>query len=730
MASALQSRCAVTCAENIAILNLLHNVPAQPSSNPVMPIQSRTSGYHLPFETERSLATILAFLAAVNDDPNRIPAICIQEVPNADILNVLLAVNKSTADAGAQHLRTIKAGFDKIFTLLSQVNDPKRVTNIENEIFTKIIELCHERILSRLRFKTKRRDSRERERVSFRNALHAVVEYFKRGKSKEAQKADQFVERSKEVLAFVTKWTQHQVPERLEALVEGIHHLRQVEGLSFLLLEAIPNRDIGPSGREHLLNTIRKVARYRDVARMLYRAAKKDSLVKRMRAVIVDLPNCAFRRIQADEEYNPEIQSAILRTNELGERNITRICNLLGTTQQAINKKFAEQAKKTLKESKIHAEIQLLYYCEFKARGKQTIPRVVCSSKRACWLCNEFILLYGKVYTPNSHGRLYTGWRLPALNEAQFDDIAGRMNRLLQQRIVESMRLLLARGARTTYPPPMESTLSTVAWSVSTSKSFQIRNDAEINLMDDIAQQHLNPSDLTRTAKDKDHQASTTGGNLDSSVAIDESVKETLPARGDEVDAVTIPQSSSTSIESLRKPSIFFCQDGTSSNQQGIVRIGKKYANGQPSDHEGSNKDPDNAWPRVHTTTSRIGTDDMPSTSSFEIIQGETETGEVSKGTNSRAYIANDLTIQIEYAANFQRALSGSPRPKQIYYAVQWLTRDEEEEIRSRDTTIIVDVVALEGEVSYNTDERDSIYLATGGSLVKLTMRERDVEVC
>jgi hypothetical protein len=76
----------------------------------------------------------------------------------------------------------------------------------------------------------------------------------------------------------------------------------------------------------------------------------------------------------------------------------------------------------TLKKVEIHAEIQLLFYCELKA--SELPPRVICSSKDACFLCNALIFTHGNMHTPRSHGRLYPGWRLPffpKLNEIEQD---------------------------------------------------------------------------------------------------------------------------------------------------------------------------------------------------------------------------------------------------------------------------------------------------------------------
>jgi hypothetical protein len=60
----------------------------------------------------------------------------------------------------------------------------------------------------------------------------------------------------------------------------------------------------------------------------------------------------------------------------------------------------------------VHAEMQLLFHYEFHApRG--LMPRVICATKSACYLCNLFFSLHGRFYIPSTHGRVYEKWTLP-----------------------------------------------------------------------------------------------------------------------------------------------------------------------------------------------------------------------------------------------------------------------------------------------------------------------------
>ncbi|OBT56679.1 hypothetical protein VE04_03553, partial [Pseudogymnoascus sp. 24MN13] len=60
---------------------------------------------------------------------------------------------------------------------------------------------------------------------------------------------------------------------------------------------------------------------------------------------------------------------------------------------------------------KVHAEIQLLFFYELHPHLRR--PRIICSSKSACYLCNLFFSLHGVFHIHRSHGRLYEKWTLP-----------------------------------------------------------------------------------------------------------------------------------------------------------------------------------------------------------------------------------------------------------------------------------------------------------------------------
>lgn len=337
--------------------------------------------------------------------------------------------------------------------------------------------MCSVRILCRLRFIP---NSRNTPRQPIKELLQEAVNSIRWLEKETVQDtrllllSRLFVERAKEVIKLVDAWAKHRKPARLGELVEGVNRLWQVGGLQDLL-SALPNRIMDPASRKNLLNIISKVARYREAARFLYRTAKKIPLVRRMKIVLVSLPQNAFQKIPANQ-FSPTLPSTVSRINVLHRQqwNAGQVCRLLNVSEVEASDQFVQQTRKTLKDAKIHAEIQLLFYCELEAF--KLPPRVFCSSKDACFLCNAFIHMYGKIHTPRCHGRLYPGWRLPF--SPRLKEIEQNFNRELANHIRNSLTTLFSRRQKTVYPDPPESTLLTLPVSASTLHSLALP-DAE-----------------------------------------------------------------------------------------------------------------------------------------------------------------------------------------------------------------------------------------------------------
>jgi hypothetical protein len=269
---------------------------------------------------------------------------------------------------------------------------------------------------------------------------------------------DLLLTRAKEVRKIVDLWSRHQVTARLIELVESIYRIQQIEQLQ-PIMDIIPNNHMDPTARESIINIVGKVSRYREAARFLYRTAKNVPLARNMRTVPVHLPEEAFTTPSIDT-YTPNLLVKVTEASAKGRQQklLKEICHVLGLSEQQAKDQYCRQVMNILTKAKIHSEVQIIAH--FELHPPLTLPRVICSSKDACFLCNLFIKVYGKLHTPRSHGRLYPGWRLPCLPQLQ--EVEQRFCQSLQGNFQESCTTLLSTRRKVLRPNPIESTLFTL----------------------------------------------------------------------------------------------------------------------------------------------------------------------------------------------------------------------------------------------------------------------------
>jgi len=93
-------------------------------------------------------------------------------------------------------------------------------------------------------------------------------------------------------------------------------------------------------------------------------------------------------------------------------------------------------------DSRVHAEVQLVYHYAQDFTGALP-PRIICSNKEACYLCDLYLKIHGVFTTPRSHGRVYPQWRLPGFDEVQLSKrsttfitaVTNRFNQAIEARI-------------------------------------------------------------------------------------------------------------------------------------------------------------------------------------------------------------------------------------------------------------------------------------------------------
>ncbi|TQW01094.1 hypothetical protein IF1G_01025 [Cordyceps javanica] len=471
----------VACAENISLLRLFHEIPEPPSANIAPAAAQHASSYTLPFATERSLVGALAFLSSITGDSHCVTAVCVQEQPGDDHrLEARVAINKKTHKEKNATLDTICRGFNQIFARLAGPGDGR----CEDDVFEQIISLCKPRILRRL-------GSEKKNTYKGKNPLDTVLDrardsLVKLQRGTEVPKMEtyrqkapfmnaqilQFIDKSAELLRIIRSWQRHQTDAELTAVMFGLCDFVTMDEWQ-AVIDLIPERLMEGSMRRSLIDRLKKGARYRHAARILYRAAKKHPIARRMEAVAVRLPESAFQRpaVPPPPATLEAACSRILLAHQA--RSVGRLCQALHRNAADARGAFGTQTRKTLVEGKFHAEVQLLgYILEQQPLTTAPPPRVVCASKDACFLCHCLLRAHAKLYTPRCHGKLYTEWRLPPT--PAFRPLQRALNRILELKIQSSAAALLGGGGGgglrrlRIYPDCCESTCSTAMLSNTT----------------------------------------------------------------------------------------------------------------------------------------------------------------------------------------------------------------------------------------------------------------------
>jgi len=106
-----------------------------------------------------------------------------------------------------------------------------------------------------------------------------------------------------------------------------------------------------------------------------------------------------------------EVANRLFQSSDLPQEPRLQLENRLESSLSRSEIQFQERMADIARLGKVHAEIQLLFFYELYP--KPVGPRVICSSKSACYLSNLFVQLHGQFFVPRKHRRLYDKWVLP-----------------------------------------------------------------------------------------------------------------------------------------------------------------------------------------------------------------------------------------------------------------------------------------------------------------------------
>ncbi|KAM0347085.1 hypothetical protein ACHAPU_005024 [Fusarium lateritium] len=447
----------VQCTRNIALLYYLGRIGCQPTKNSVRDcegIRKTSIERKLSLEHEKLLTRSLAFVSSIRDDAMRVTAVSVEERESGIV--VIVAANAEDSRGSSEYLDAVKQGFDGIFSLLEEPSTlPSEL--LHHQVFNAIISMCRSRILSRARF-TKRG-----QKQGFDTILKAVRKEMTRCTLNNDKR--EFMRLTQVLISRIEALRKKLTPDasttsafdkELELIIETFAGISKIPTLEAMLVN-----EVGPKMESDLcrglLNTIKKLAHYHSCAHTLVKLSRRYRLFGRISTVLVRLDASAFdepRQENTSFELGKHMKK--LKKDYNTDWDLDKINQALAKDTRG----FWQDFEKATKDSKIHAEIQLLWYLERHPSPKP--PRVIASNKDACFLCNAFIFFHGKYSIPRTHGRIYAGWKLPSNG---LDEARKQFPKELERIFISRVDVMSRQGVlKTVYP--LESTISLAAASL------------------------------------------------------------------------------------------------------------------------------------------------------------------------------------------------------------------------------------------------------------------------
>ncbi|KAM9875999.1 hypothetical protein VDGL01_09902 [Verticillium dahliae] len=417
----------IICAENIALLQFLHNVPAQPSTRILRAAVENDGHRALSFEQERQLTGALAVLSSIRENANLTTAVAVREVLCDGLGRIFNTLSQATSGKSSSRA--------SCFCSPSEVHD----SQLEYQVFIDIVSVCRGRILSLLRFG---KHQRGKTKPPFRNVLRDMCDAVASIRHRDARA---FLKGTRRLVAALKRFENHQTDAELPTLVEEAHTWTRMGDLTSLF-HRVPFSALGGASCEDYRRIISKIGQYRTAARRLPVRVGPDAFIR---------PDATGN--------TPSLAKTLHRASaKTTKRDLpTALSEFMRKHPFLTDDDFVRITYRILAEGKLHAEVQVLAYLKSLSHHDALGTRVIQSNKKACFLCDEVLALNGLPGVPKSHGRLYSGWMLPSLPGLK--QLQLQLNDSLQRRANRSIDMVLRKGQKIDLVFPVESTALTVS---------------------------------------------------------------------------------------------------------------------------------------------------------------------------------------------------------------------------------------------------------------------------
>jgi OTT_1508-like deaminase len=228
-----------------------------------------------------------------------------------------------------------------------------------------------------------------------------------------------------------------------------------------------------------LQSTFKKLSRYVSAAYFLITEAKRRSILAMFKVEIVacePLPRTTY--IPSPEDLQSVISkiASPVNTSHLYRRLYYQGMKTSVDTESVVINRYGDLVNA---KCAVHAEMQLLFH--YECLNPSLPPRVICSTKKACYLCNLFFLVHGRFSLPGSHGRLYEKWTFPK----RIRDLEGPRAETIHS-VVERFFHAIVEAIRHTFVPSSKRKLAS-------NESLFLRSSiwpASTNILEEPVQTH------------------------------------------------------------------------------------------------------------------------------------------------------------------------------------------------------------------------------------------------
>lgn len=285
-----------------------------------------------------------------------------------------------------------------------------RATNPE-ALLRAVLTLNRKRILSRLRHKHTTSSRKTKGRRPFLGRLRKATRLLRDSPVHKVQ-SQEIVDQVNELILqseFLENMSAEQAgsgaaDEHILHLIEDIDSFLRMHGSDLLVVPLRPGIWT-KNETAALLDRMRKLSNYVKVCNDLLTAARRYPIFSNVTPCFVNLQQTRRGRV-FDPSSSPR---NTMSPKLLSPQTVLRVA-------ERDHKKPADVtlsvAQRLGQESRLHAEIQLLMYYEQQSTALP--PRIISSSKAACYLCKLFFEVHGRFAIPSSHGHLYDSWKWPA----------------------------------------------------------------------------------------------------------------------------------------------------------------------------------------------------------------------------------------------------------------------------------------------------------------------------